>query len=489
MRTGSIRQHMRMTELIRRIPMKNFMDKDFLLSTDVAKKLYHDFAAKMPIIDYHCHINPREIAEDRKFDNITQVWLGGDHYKWRQMRSNGIDEYYITGDAPDREKFQKWAETLPKAIGNPLYHWSHLELQRYFGYDKPLNGDTAEEVWNLCNEKLQQDDMTVRNIIRRSNVKIICTTDDPVDTLEWHDKIAKDETFEVKVLPAWRPDKAMNIEKPDYTDYLDKLSAASGVSISTFADLKNALVNRMEFFASMGCCVSDHALNYVMYAPASDETIEAIFAKRLAGGTITKEEELQFKTAFMLFVGKEYHRLDWAMQLHYGCKRDNNDLMYNKLGPDTGFDCIDNYAPSSQMADFLNALIKTDELPRTILYSLNPNDNASIGTILGCFQSSQAIGKIQQGSAWWFNDHKTGMTEQMTSLANLGLLGNFIGMLTDSRSFLSYTRHEYFRRILCDLIGKWVDNGEYPYDEKNLKEIIEGISYNNALRYFAHLDK
>ena len=469
--------------------MKQFMDKDFLLSTDAAKKLYHDFAAKMPIIDYHCHINPREIAEDRKFDNITQVWLGGDHYKWRQMRSNGIDEYYITGDAPDREKFQKWAETLPKAIGNPLYHWSHLELQRYFGYNKPLNGDTAEEVWNLCNEKLQQDDMTVRNIIRRSNVSVICTTDDPVDSLEWHDAIAKDETFEVKVLPAWRPDKAMNIEKPDYTDYLDKLSNVSGVAIKTFEDLKSALTARMEFFASMGCCISDHALNYVMYATASDEAIEAIFAKRLAGGTVTKEEELQFKTAFMLFVGREYHRLDWAMQLHYGCKRDNNDLMYNKLGPDTGFDCIDNYAPSSQMADFLNALIKTDELPRTILYSLNPNDNASIGTILGCFQSSQAIGKIQQGSAWWFNDHKTGMIDQMTSLANLGLLGNFIGMLTDSRSFLSYTRHEYFRRILCNLIGTWVENGEYPYDEKSLKEIIEGISYNNALRYFVHLDK
>ncbi len=469
--------------------MKQFMDQDFLLANDTAQKLYHDFAAKMPIIDYHCHINPREIAEDRKFDNITQVWLGGDHYKWRQMRSNGIDEYYITGDAPDREKFQKWAETLPKAIGNPLYHWSHLELQRYFGYDKPLNGDTAEEVWNLCNEKLQQDDMTVRNIIRRSNVSVICTTDDPIDSLEWHDAIAKDETFEVKVLPAWRPDKAMNIEKPDYTDYLDKLANVSGVAIKTFEDLKKALTVRMEFFASMGCCISDHALNYVMYAPASDEDIEAIFAKRLAGGCVTKEEELQFKTAFMLFVGKEYHRLDWAMQLHYGCKRDNNDLMYNQLGPDTGFDCIDNYAPSSQMADFLNALIKTDELPRTILYSLNPNDNASIGTIIGCFQSSQAVGKIQQGSAWWFNDHKAGMTEQMTSLANLGLLGNFIGMLTDSRSFLSYTRHEYFRRILCNLIGTWVENGEYPYDEKSLKEIIEGISYNNALRYFVHLDK
>ena len=464
--------------------MKQFMDQDFLLSNDTAKKLYHDFAAKMPIIDYHCHINPKEIALDRKFDNITQVWLGGDHYKWRQMRSNGVDEYYITGGASDREKFQKWAETLPKAIGNPLYHWSHLELQRYFDFHKPLNADTAEEAWEVCNAKLAQADMSVRNLIRRSNVTVICTTDDPIDTLEWHDAIAKDETFEVKVLPAWRPDKAMNIEKPDFTDYIAKLADVSGVAIASFEDLKKALRVRLDYFASKGCCVSDHALNYVMYSPASDEEIEAIFAKRLAGGAVTEQEELKFKTAFMLFVGKEYHRLDWAMQLHYGCKRDNNSLMYNKLGPDTGFDCINNYAPSSQMADFLNALIETDELPRTILYSLNPNDNAAIGTILGCFQDSSAIGKIQQGSAWWFNDHKTGMIDQMTSLANLGLLGNFIGMLTDSRSFLSYTRHEYFRRIMCNLIGEWVENGEYPYDEKMLKEIVEGISYNNTARYF-----
>lgn len=464
--------------------MKQFMDENFLLSTDTAKTLYHDFAAKVPVLDYHCHINPQEIAEDKKFDTITQVWLGGDHYKWRQMRSNGVDERYITGDAPDREKFQKWAETLEKAIGNPLYHWSHLELQRYFGYYGVLNGETAEEVWNLCNAKLKEDSMSVRGLIKQSNVTLICTTDDPIDSLEWHRKIADDSTFDVQVLPAWRPDKAMNIEKPDYLDYLAKLADVSGISIQSFADLKNALLNRMEFFAANGCSVSDHALNYVMYNPASDEELEGIFSKRLAGDSVTEEEELKFKTAFMVFVGKEYHKLGWVMQLHYGTKRDNNTLLFNKLGADTGFDAINNHTPSASMANFLNALNITDELPKTIIYSLNPYDNASIGTIIGCFQDSSAVGKIQQGSAWWFNDHKTGMTEQMTSLANLGLLGNFIGMLTDSRSFLSYTRHEYFRRILCELVGGWVENGEYPADMKTLKTIIEGISYNNAVRYF-----
>lgn len=464
--------------------MKAFMDKDFLLSTDTAKELYHGVAANVPILDYHCHINPQEIAEDRKFENITQVWLGGDHYKWRQMRSNGVDEYYITGDAPDREKFQKWAETLEKAIGNPLFHWSHLELQRYFGYTGILNSETAEEVWNLCNAKLQEDSMSVRNLIKQSGVTLICTTDDPADDLSWHKVIAADDTFDVKVLPAWRPDKAMNLEKPDYADYLKKLGEAAQMEIKTFADLKEALKKRLAFFESMGCCASDHALEYVMYVPASDEELEAIFAKRVNGEAITREEELKFKTAFMLFVGREYARMGWAMQLHYGCKRDNNVTMYNKLGPDTGYDCINNYAPSSQTADFLNALISTNELPKTIIYSLNPNDDEAIGTILGCFQNSDAVGKIQQGSAWWFNDNKTGMIKQMTSLANLGLLGNFIGMLTDSRSFLSYSRHEYFRRILCDLIGTWVENGEYPKDMKNLEKIVKGISYNNAVRYF-----
>ena len=451
--------------------MKQFMDKDFLLSTESARMLYHDFAEKMPVLDYHCHINPQEIAEDRKFDNITQVWLGGDHYKWRQMRSNGVEEKYITGDASDREKFQKWAETLPKLIGNPLYHWSHLELQKYFGYTGYLNGDTAEEVWNLCNAKLQEDSMSVRNIIRQSNVTLICTTDDPVDSLEWHKKIAADTTFDVQVLPAWRPDKAMNVEKPTFAAYMAQLSEVSGVKVTDFASLKEALKNRMAYFAENGCCVSDHALEYVMYVPATDAEVDAVMAKGLAGQPVSKEEELQYKTAFMLFVAREYNRMGWIMQLHYGCKRDNNAF-------------INNYAPSAQMADFLNALSAGNEIPKTIIYSLNPNDNASIGTIIGCFQDTAAAGKIQQGSAWWFNDHKVGMTEQMTSLANLGCLGNFIGMLTDSRSFLSYTRHEYFRRIMCELIGGWVENGEYPADMKALKEIVEGISYNNAVKYF-----
>ena len=464
--------------------MKQFMDKDFLLSTPTAQELYHDFAAKVPVLDYHCHINPQEIAENRKFENITQVWLGGDHYKWRQMRSNGVEERYITGDAPDREKFQKWAETLEKAIGNPLFHWSHLELQRYFGYTGVLNRDTAEEVWNLCNEKLQEPSMSARNLILQSNVTLICTTDDPADDLKWHKILAEDDSFPVQVLPAWRPDKAMNLEKPDYGQYLETLASAADMDIQSFEDLKAVLKSRMAFFNEMGCRASDHGLEFVMYVPAADEEVEAIFQKRLNDEPVTKEEELKFKTAFMLFVAAKYAEMGWAMQLHYGCKRDNNTGMFAKLGPDTGYDCINNYAPSGQIADYLNALDQKGNLPKTVLYSLNPNDDEAIGTIVGCFQNSDAVGKIQQGSAWWFNDHKTGMTKQMTSLANLGLLGNFIGMLTDSRSFLSYPRHEYLRRILCELIGNWVENGEYPKDMKMLERIVKGISYNNAVRYF-----
>ncbi len=465
--------------------MKAFMDKDFLLETETAKKLFHDYAETTPVLDYHCHINPREIAEDRQFENITQVWLGGDHYKWRFMRSCGVEEQYITGNASDYDKFVKWAECLGKAVGNPLFHWSHLELQRYFGYTGVLSKKTADEVWNLCNAKLQDPSMSVRNLIRQSNVTLLCTTDDPIDSLEWHKLIAEDESFDVKVLPAWRPDKAMNIEKPDYLDYVAKLAKVCGMeSITTFAALKDALAQRMNFFASMGCNVSDFGLEYVMYCPASDEEIEQIFAKRLTGAAVTREDELKFKTAFMVFMGRQCHTLDWAMQLHYGCKRDNNKRVYAQIGADTGFDCINNYAPSSDMADFLNALAETDQLPRTVLYSLNPNDNQAIGTILGCFQDSTAVAKIQQGSAWWFNDNKTGMEEQMTSLANLGYLAGFVGMLTDSRSFLSYTRHEYFRRILCNLLGNWVENGEFPADMDILSEIVTDISYNNAKRYF-----
>ena len=464
--------------------MKQFMDKDFLLQTKTAQKLYFDYAATTPVLDYHCHINPQEIYEDRQFENITQVWLGGDHYKWRFMRSCGVEERYITGDASDKEKFLKWAKVLGKAIGNPLFHWSHIELQKYFNYHGVLNKNTAEEVWELCNKRLADPDMTVRNIIKQSNVTLIGTTDDPVDSLEWHKKIAEDKTFDVQVLPSWRPDKAMNLEKVTYLDYIAQLSEVSGVKINTFADLCKALTVRMDYFGSLGCRVSDHGLEYVMYAPASAEEIESIFAKRIKGDTVTREEEIKFKTAFMIFVGKEYAKRDWVLQLHYGCKRDNNTAMFDKLGPDTGYDCINNYAPSSDLADYLNALRINDSLPKTIIYSLNPNDNQAIGTILGCFQDSSAVSKIQQGSAWWFNDNKVGMEDQMISLANLGNLSGFVGMLTDSRSFLSYTRHDYFRRILCNLIGNWVENGEFPADYDILEEIVRGICYNNAVKYF-----
>ena len=464
--------------------MKKFMDENFLLETECAKDLFHNYASQVPVLDYHCHIDPQEIYEDRKFDNIAQVWLGGDHYKWRQMRSNGIDEYYITGDASDWEKFEKYAETLEKAIGNPLFHWSHLELQRFFGIDTVLSRKTAKEIWDKANAMLQQEDMSVRNLIKKSYVTLICTTDDPIDDLKWHKLIKEDDSFDVQVLPAWRPDKAVNINKPDYMEYIAKLEKASGMQIESFEDLKKALANRMDFFAENGCTVADHGLDYVMYVPASEDEIEAIFAKKKNGETLTNEEVTKFKTAIMLFLAKQNKKHDWVMQLHYGCKRDNNTKMFEKLGPDTGFDCISNEAPGSQLADFLNAVNMDGGLPRTIIYSLNPGDDELIGTIIGCFQDSDAIGKIQQGSAWWFNDTKTGMQKQMTSLANLGLLGNFVGMLTDSRSFLSYPRHEYFRRIMCNLIGGWVENGEFPNDPELLAPIVKGISYNNAVRYF-----
>lgn len=463
--------------------MKKFMDDDFLLSTETAKHLYHDYSENLPIIDYHCHLSPKDIYEDVKYDNITQVWLGADHYKWRLMRSNGVEERYITGDAMDREKFQKWAETLETAIGNPLYHWSHLELKKYFGYEGHLCGETAEEVWNLCNEKLHQPELSARNLILQSNVEVVCTTDDPADSLEWHRKM-KEEGFAVKVFPTWRPDKAKDIEKPAFTDYLENLSEVSGIKINSFSNLLEALKKRMDFFAENGCVVSDHGLEYVAYVPADETEIEQIFTKRLSGKILTREEALKYKTAFMLALGKEYAKKNWVMQLHYGVQRDLNKRIFYKLGPDAGIDAIDNHFSAIELGRFLNALAETEELPKMILYSLNPIDNAAIGTIMGCFQDSSAIGKIQHGAAWWFNDSKTGMMEQMTSLANLGLLGNFVGMLTDSRSFLSYTRHEYFRRIMCQLIGGWVENGEYPNDEKALKRIVEGISYYNAKRYF-----
>lgn len=463
--------------------MKQFMEKDFLLSTETAKKLYHKYAERMPIIDYHCHLNPQEIYEDRRYENISQLWLGGDHYKWRLMRSNGVEEEYITGNASDREKFQKWAETLEMAIGNPLYHWSHLELRKYFGYEGYLNGETAEEVWNLCNEKLQNG-LSARTLIKMSKVVLICTTDDPIDSLKWHQKIKEDKNFRVQVLPTWRPERAMQIANAEYLGYVKKLSLVSGVEIKDFASLLQALKVRLDYFEDCGCVLTDHSLDYVMCKKVSEEEVDEIYRTRLMGGRVTPEEQKKFETAFMRALGQEYSRRNMVMQLHFAVKRNNNQVLYRRLGVDAGVDCINDQTSSAEMADFLDSLAVTGTLPKTILYSLNPMDNAAIGTVMGCFQDATAIGKIQQGSAWWFNDHKKGMIEQMTSLANLGLLGNFIGMLTDSRSFLSYTRHEYFRRILCELIGGWVENGEYPNDERMLEKIIKGICYNNAIRYF-----
>ena len=463
---------------------RKFLDEEFLLSTEAARELYHVYAEKQPILDYHCHVSPREIAEDWQFDNITQVWLAGDHYKWRQMRSNGVEEKYITGDASDYEKFCKWAETLEKAIGNPLYHWSHMELWRYIGYDGVLDSSTAKEVWELCQERLAQEDMSVRGIMRASGVKLVCTTDDPVDGLFWHRVLAEDEEMDITVLPTWRSDRALSIEKPDFADYMRQLSDVSGIAVKSFDDWKAALSNRMDYFARMGCLISDHGLLYVPWAPADEAEAGKIFLAGLQGEQISREEELKFKTEALLWLGREYEKRGWAMQLHFGVTRDNNTRMYRELGPDTGFDGIYNRVPMTELSAFLDALCQEHALPKTVLYSLNPEDNAALGVLLGCFQEAGAAGKLQQGSAWWFNDHKKGMEEQMQSLAGLGLLGNFIGMLTDSRSFFSYTRHEYFRRILCDLIGGWAARGEYPDDREWLGGLVTDICYGNAMRFF-----
>lgn len=463
--------------------MKAFLDDDFLLTTPTARRLYQ-VARSMPILDYHCHLDPKEIAQDRRFENITQVWLGGDHYKWRLMRANGVDEAYITGDAPDREKFQKWAETLELAIGNPLYHWSHLELRRYFGYEGVLNGDTAQGVWELCNQKLQEPGMSARSLIANSGVTLVCTTDDPADSLEWHQQLAQDSSFPVKVLPAWRPDAAMGLERPEYLDYLQRLGQAAGVEIRTYGDLKKALLSRMAFFDKMGCRASDHALTVAVCQPASEEELERVFQKRLEGEPLTQEELAAFQTGFLRFVAGEYKRLGWVMQLHYGCRRNNNTRMFHKLGRDTGYDAVLQGMPSLEVAAFLDLLASQDALPRMVLYSLNPNDDEGLNSVIGCFQDGTPLGRIQQGSAWWFNDHKAGMVKQLTAFANGGLLGNFIGMLTDSRSFLSYPRHEYFRRILCELLGAWVENGEYPADWKALEKMVRGVCYNNAVEFF-----
>ncbi len=462
--------------------MTPFMNADFLLKSETARKLYHEHAEKMPIIDYHCHINPMEIYEDKRYATITEVWLGGDHYKWRAMRSCGVPERYITGDASPAEKFQKWGETMPNLIGNPLYHWTHLELQRYFGITEPLTGENAMEIYERCNAILQQPDMSVRGIIRASGVKLICTTDDPIDDLKAHELLAKDPTAPAVVLPAFRPDKAMRADKETFPAYVAQLEQVVGYAIHTVEDMRRALSDRIAYFADHGCRVSDHALDYCFCVEASEEELNDIFARAKAGKAITWNEQLAYHTALLISVGKEYYKRDWVNQLHFGCLRDNSAKMFKRLGPDTGFDSMNDVSNAAGLARLLSKLEEAGALGKTILYSLNPADNGVIGTVMGGFQSDN--GMIQQGSAWWFNDHKPGMEAQMVSLMSLGAMGRFNGMLTDSRSFLSYTRHEYFRRILCNLFGQMVEDGEYPADMTRLGKLVEDISYNNTLRYF-----
>ena len=465
--------------------MTSFMNADFLLKSETAKTLYHNYAEKMPIIDYHCHINPMEIYEDKHYNSITEVWLGGDHYKWRAMRSCGVPEYYITGDASPAEKFRKWAESIPNLIGNPLYHWTHLELQRYFGITEPLNGDNAMEIYEKCNAILAQPDMSARGIIRKSGVQLICTTDDPVDDLRAHELLAADPTSPAVVLPAFRPDKAMRADKETFPAYIARLEQVVGYPIVTMADMRRALLDRIAYFADHGCRVSDHGMDFCFCVEADEDALNDIFARAKAGQVITRDEQLAYHTALLIAVGKEYARRDWVCQYHFGCLRDNSRKMFRKLGPDTGFDSMNDAANAAGLAGLLGTLEDADALGKTILYSLNPSDNGIIGSIMGAFQADSPIpGKIQQGSAWWFNDHKPGMEAQMVSLMSLGAMGSFNGMLTDSRSFLSYTRHEYFRRILCNLFGQLVEDGEYPADMKWLGRMVENISYYNTLHYF-----
>lgn len=464
--------------------MKTFMDENFLLETPTAQTLYHQYAEEMPIIDYHCHVDPKEIFENRRFQNIYQTWLEGDHYKWRVMRANGVDERYITGGASEREKFQKFAEALPRAIGNPMYHWCHLELRTYFGYTGVLNGQTAQEVWDLSEKKLAEDGMDVRGIIRQSNVAMIGTTDDPTSTLEWHKRLKEDTAFSVTVAPSFRPDKALNLEKPGWKEFIAELGASAGLEICCLGTLEQALKNRMDAFNAAGCRAADHGLDYVPYREASRSEVEAVFQKSFAGNAVTTEEAEQFKTALLVSCAEQYTRMGWAMQIHYNCMRNPNSAMFQKLGSDCGFDCMNNVNCGGALYALLDRLYRTDILPKTILYSLNPGENEMLDTMIGAFQGTEVAGKLQHGSAWWFNDNKIGMQNQLSSLANLGLLGNFIGMLTDSRSFLSYTRHAYFRRILCNLVGGWIENGEYPADMETAGKLIQDICYNNAKRYF-----
>ncbi|WP_054028428.1 glucuronate isomerase [Bacillus sp. FJAT-28004] len=466
--------------------MKPFMDDHFLLSNETAIKLYHDFAKDMPIIDYHCHLSPQQIFENKSFENITEAWLYGDHYKWRAMRANGIEERYVTGGegVTDYERFEAWAKTVPQTIGNPLYQWSHLELRRYFGVYELINEKNAPFIWEQVNAKLATGQFKARDLVKMSNVEVICTTDDPVDSLEYHIAIKDLEDFNVQVLPSFRPDKALEINRATFLEWIGKLGEAAAMTINSYDALLEALAARVKFFDEVGCKVSDHALDYVAYAETTKAEAAAIFAKALNGVTVSMEEEKQYKTFTLLFLGRLYAERGWAMQFHINAARNNSSRMFGKLGPDTGFDSINDSVVAYPLTRLLDALDMDDALPKTIVYSLNAKDNDVLGSIIGSFQGGGVPGKIQLGSAWWFNDTKNGMLDQMNTLANQGLLSRFVGMLTDSRSFLSYTRHEYFRRLLCNLLGEWVENGEAPQDMELLGEMVQNISYRNAKAYF-----
>ena len=464
--------------------MKKFLDEDFLLDNDKARQLYHGAASQMPIIDFHCHLNPEQIAEDIKFENLSQIWLAGDHYKWRAMRANGVDEIFCTGEASDEDKFMKWAETVPETLRNPLYHWTHLELQRYFGINDLLDSGSAKSIYNRANEMLNSDEFSVKNLIRKMNVEVICTTDDPVDSLEHHQKIREDG-FETIVLPAWRPDKSMAVENPKvYNLYLEKLEEVSETSISSYMDLLTALSIRHEFFHEMGCRVSDHGMESFLAEDFDHLEIEKIFLKVRSGRMLNDEEIRQFKSAMLIELAVMDHDKDWAQQFHVGAIRNNNTKRLHELGPDTGFDSIGDFHMARSMSHFFDKLDERDQLAKTIVYNLNPVDNALMVTMVNNFNDGITPGKMQFGSGWWFLDQKYGMIDQMNILSSLGFFSRFVGMLTDSRSFMSYPRHEYFRRILCNLVGTDVENGELPDGQEMLENLVKNVSYFNAKKYF-----
>ena len=464
--------------------MKDFLDENFLLQTKTAQTLYHEFAEEMPIIDYHNHLMPDQIAEDKNFENITQVWLYGDHYKWRAMRANGIDEHYITGKASDWEKFEKWAETVPYTLRNPLYHWTHLELQRYFDIHEVLSPANARKIYDECNAKLQTKEYSVQGLLRKMNVKTLCPTDDPLDSLEYHQQI-KNNHVDINVLPAFRPDKAMNADDVmGLNAYIDKLAALTNHTIDTYNEYLAALKTRHDFFAENGASVSDHGLEHIYAEDYTEEEVKAIFLKIRVKGKLTLQENLKFKSAMLITFALWDHEKGWVQQYHLGALRNNNDRLLASLGPDTGFDSIGDFPQGKALAKFLNRLDAANTLAKTIIYNLNPADNELMATMIGNYQDGTVAGKVQWGSGWWFLDQKQGMINQINALSNLGLLSQFVGMLTDSRSFLSFPRHEYFRRILCDLFGTDVENGELPNDKALLGKVIQNICYNNAKTYF-----